>query len=88
MDKVTGIQDKVSGIQHALEMHILAQEGRDEKVDKLYEKVVTGTNGEPSQQERIRTVEKYQEGQRRAFYFVSAIIAGDVVLRFWQLLVK
>jgi len=84
--KIQQVLDKVIDIEHSLDKHIEAQKERDEKVDKLYEVVVTG-NGELSHAERLRMVERYQAGQRKAVYFVSAIVAGDLVLRFWQLLV-
>ncbi len=82
--KIQQVLDKVTELEHILDKHVSAQEDRDEKVDKLYEMIVTG-NGDLSHAERLRIVERYQDNQRKAYLFIGAIIGGDIILRIWQL---
>lgn len=49
----------LTGIRHDLALHVSKDDERDKKVDKMYEIIVTG-NGNPSLQERVRTLEQFR----------------------------
>lgn len=81
---IGSVLDAINELQFDLKTHIALEAENTKKTAEMYKMLVTG-NGVPSLQERVRNLENWVGGERRIMWIVITGIAGDLLMRLYEI---